>query len=60
MAQWVKNLTAAARVAVEMQVQSLAQCTGFKDLALPQLRGVRIQSLAWELAYGVGAAIKFF
>ena len=26
--QWVKNLTAAARVAVEVQVQSLAQAVG--------------------------------
>ena len=33
MAQWVKNPTAAARVAVEAWVQSLAQCIGLKNLA---------------------------
>ena len=37
-AQWIKNLTAAAQVAVEAQVTSLAQCSGLKDLALPQLK----------------------
>ena len=36
--QWVKNSTAAARVAAEMQVQVPAQCSGLKDQALPQLR----------------------
>ena len=35
--QWVKNLTAAALVTVEVQVQSLACCRGLKDLALLQL-----------------------
>ena len=34
MAQWVKNLTAATWVAVEVWVQSLAQCNGLKDPAL--------------------------
>ena len=38
MVQWVKNLTAAAQVALEVQVHSLAQGSGFKDLALLQLR----------------------
>ena len=38
MAQWVKNLTAAARVPVEAQVRSLAWCSGLKDVALPQLQ----------------------
>ena len=32
--QWVKNLTAAAQVVVEMQVQSPAWCLGLKDLLL--------------------------
>ena len=36
MAQWVKNLTAVARVAVETQVQSPAQCNVLKDLVSPQ------------------------
>ena len=38
MAQWVKNLTAAAQVAVELQVQSPAQHSGLKDLVIPQLQ----------------------
>ena len=33
MGQWVKNPNAAARVAVEVQVQCPAQCNGLKDLA---------------------------
>ena len=37
MAQWVKNLTAVARVAAEVRVQSLAWCSGEKDLAALQL-----------------------
>ena len=37
MVQQVKNLTAMAQVAVEAQVQSLARCSGLKDLTLPQL-----------------------
>ena len=37
--QWVKNLTAVAWVTAEAQVgvRTLAQCSGLKDLALPQL-----------------------
>jgi len=35
--QWVKNLTAAARVAVVAQVQSPAWLSGLKDPALWQL-----------------------
>ena len=35
--QWVKNLTAVALVTAKAQVVSLAQCSGLKDLALPQL-----------------------
>ena len=37
MAQWVKNPTAAAQFATEVQVQSLAQHSELKDLALLQL-----------------------
>ena len=33
-AQWVKNVTAVAQVAVEMSVASLAWLSGLKDLAL--------------------------
>ena len=36
MAQWVKNLTVEAQVAVEVQVQFPAWHSGLKDLALPQ------------------------
>ena len=34
MAHWVKNLTAVAWVTAEVRVQSLARCSGLKDLAL--------------------------
>ena len=37
MAQWVQNSTAAAWVAAEVGVRSLAQRSGLKDVALPQL-----------------------
>ena len=37
MAQWIKNLTAAAWVNVEAWVQSLTQFSELKDLALLQL-----------------------
>ena len=40
--QWVKNPTAAAQVAVEVWVQSLAQCSGLKCIALAV---AQIQSL---------------
>ena len=36
-AQWIKNLTATAQVAVEVQVQSWSQYSGLKYSALPQL-----------------------
>ena len=36
MAQWVKNLTAAAQFTAEWQVQSLAWQSGLNDLALPK------------------------
>ena len=57
MVQWVKNWTAAARVTVEVWVPPPAWCSGLKDLAMPRLRH-RIEPLAWELPYAVGAAIK--
>ena len=34
---WVKNLSAATRVAAEVQVPSLARCCGLKNLVLLQL-----------------------
>ena len=62
MVQWVKNPTAAARVAGRAQVQSPAQDSGLKDLVLLQLWLVAdvawIHYLAGELPYAMGAAIK--
>ena len=57
MAQWVKNLTAMAQVAVEAQVQVLALHSGLKDPALPQL-WLKIQSLAQEFPYTAYVVIK--
>ena len=37
MAQWVKNLTAAAQITLEAQVSSLVWFSGLKDLVSPQL-----------------------
>ena len=64
MAQWVKNLTAVARVAAEVRVRSPAQCSGLKDPAVSQLHhrsaaAAQIQPLPQELPYAVGAVIKF-
>ena len=60
MAQWVKNLTAAAQVSAEVQVPSLAWGSWSKDQALLQVwHGLlQIQSLAGELPYAVDVAIK--
>ena len=62
MAQWVKNATAAAQVAAETQVQSLAWRSGLGcsiSIAVAKVVAVaQIPSLAWELLYAVGAAIK--
>ena len=44
MAQWVKNPTAAARVATEAQDPPPAWCSGLKDQGLPQLR---LRSQVW-------------
>ena len=62
MAQWVKNLTEAAQVAVEDWVQSPAGCSGLR-ISCCHSCGVaaavaQIQSLAQELPYASGAAIK--
>ncbi len=38
MAQWVKNPTVEAQMAVEVRVQFPAWHSGLKDLALPQLQ----------------------
>ena len=57
MVQWVKNPIAAAQVAVEVWVQSLAQ--------VQWVRGSDVVTamssvLAQELPYAVGMAIKIF
>ena len=57
MAQWVKNPTAAAWVATEAWVWSLAQYSGLKDLAQVAAE-THIQSRAQELPYAAGAVIK--
>ena len=55
MAQWVKNPTAMARVAAEVS-GLIPRAVG---IALAQVTtAAQIQSLAWELPYDVGAAIK--
>ena len=61
--QWVKNPITMAWVAVELEVQSLAQCSRVKDLALLQLLHnsqlwLRFNPWAQEFLYATGAAIK--
>ena len=56
-AQWVKNLMAAAQVAAEAQVQSPAWGSGCQGSGVATA-AAWIQSLARELPYGTGAAIK--
>ena len=53
MVQWIKNLTAVAQVAVEVQVPSPALLSGLKDMALPQLwhrsqQWLRFNSWLWN------------
>ena len=50
MVQWVKNLTAAAQVTVEVWVSFPARCSGLKDL-VQVTAAVWIRSLAQELPY---------
>ena len=63
MAQWVKNLTAAARVSVEVWVPSpnpaqWAEGPGFAT-AVGQVAAVApVQSLAQELPCSAGASVK--
>ena len=56
MAQWVKNLTATAQVAAEVQVCFLAWHSWLKDSLITAV--AQIQILAQELLYALGAAIK--
>ena len=55
--QWVKNPATAAQVTAEVQVQSPAQHSGFKDPALLKL-WLGFNPWPRELAYAMGAAIK--
>ena len=57
MVQWVKNLTAAAQVAVKVLVRSPARCSKFKGSSTAAAI-VQIQFLAWEFPYAVDMAIK--
>ena len=62
-AQWVKNPTAAVWVYAEAWVWSPAWHSGLQgsgiDAAAIQVSAMaRIQSLAWELSYAAGVAIK--
>ena len=54
--QWVKNLTASAQVAPEVWVK-IPNLTQWVKLAFIQFMAW-IQSLAWELSYATGSAIK--
>jgi len=57
-AQWVKNLTAVARVPAETQVQFPAQWVkGSGVWAKPIAAVAHIQSLAWELPHAAGVAM---
>ena len=55
--QWVKNPLPAAWVAAEAWVWYPAQCSGLKGSGVATA-AAWIQSLAWELSYATGAAIK--
>ena len=58
-AQWVKNQTAATLIAAEVRIQSLPWCSGIKESgSAAAWHRLQIQSLAWELPYALGAAIK--
>ena len=57
MAQWVKKPAAAARVTMEVGVQSPARCSGLKGSSVATAVA-QIQSLAQELPYDMGAALK--
>ena len=57
MAQWVKNLTGVALASAEVWVQSSAWNTGLRIIIVAAMAG--IQSLAQELPYALGVAIKF-
>ena len=57
MAQWIKNLTAAALGAVKVRVQSPAWSRGLKNLALPQLQ-LRFNSWIGNFQCAIGGIIK--
>ena len=60
MAQRIKNLTVAARVAAEVQVCSPARCSGLKDLACHSCGSVSIPGMGTSICHTQMAAIKFF
>ena len=57
MAQWIKNLKAAAQVSAGVQVQSLAPCSELKDSALQQLR-LELNLWAHKLPHAGGVTVK--
>ena len=58
MAQWVKNTAVVAWVAAEVGVRSLSRGSVVATDAAQVAAVTQIQSLAWELPYVVGVAIK--
>ena len=63
MQQWIKNPTAEAQVAVEVQVQSLAWHSGFNASAVAAAEAqvadvTQIQPLAQKLPYAASSAVK--
>ena len=56
MARWVKNPTAVAQLAGEVWVPSLTE--GVK-VSVVATAAPQIQTLAWELLFAIGVAIKF-
>ena len=65
MVQWVKNPTAVAgSLQTQGSIPGSAHCvrgssTATVTVAVQVSAAVQIQSLAWELSYAMGAAIKF-
>ena len=60
-AQWVKNLTAVAQVASEVQVRTAAWNSRLRNGRGAKVTAearIRIQPLAWELPDVTGAALK--
>ena len=57
MVQWVKNPTAAAQVAADVQVRSPAWDGGVQGSGVAAA-AAQIQSLGWEFPHAAGVAVK--